>query len=159
MGDLRLTYCPRCGGIGGNFAGECAICHWKDIKYIDPEWNITYEAYDKIRENIRACGELTEEEYDIRREDYYRPFLENVVMTGPYFTPDAYKLYMERHFTSKPKEVRQKYVDNMLEVYKKIQSVECPFCGSSNTKKIPHVLRMFGLSSKWWRCKNCKSVW
>lgn len=154
-----LKYCPHCGSIEGHFRGRCAICDWDEVFVLDPKYNITDEAFDNIGGTAFVRGEITEKDLRKRWEEYCRPFLENVVMTGPYFSPDAYKLYIERHFTSEPKEVRQKYVDTMFEVYKKIQTVKCPFCGSTNTKKISHVLRMFGLSNKWWHCKNCKNAW
>lgn len=158
-----LKYCPHCGSIEGHFRGRCAICDWEEVFVLDPKYNITDEGFSEIIKTFDQYYETDFDfyckEFDRQWEEYCRPFLENVVMTGPYFSPDAYKLYIERHFTSEPREVRQRYVDTMLEAYKKIHTVECPFCGSSNTKKIPHVLRMFGLSSKWWRCKNCKRAW
>lgn len=157
-----LKYCPRCGSIEGHFRSRCAICGWHEVFIPDPKWNITDDVFLEICRIY--CQDSSDmyiryEKVDEQWEEHCRPFKEAVVMTGPYFSPDAYKLYIERAYPRKSKEVRQKYVDTMLETYKKIHSVECPFCGSTNTKKIPHVLRMFGLSSKWWRCKNCKSMW
>lgn len=54
-----------------------------------------------------------------------------------------------------------------LPVYKKIPIVTCPYCGSTNTKKISTASKatsvaLFGIFaankvSKQWHCNNCKS--
>lgn len=165
-----MEYCPRCGQIGGSLI-KCPSCRQSQMFTINPKWNITNGVWDEMYNEVRY-GEITEEEFDRRWDEYCRPFTEEVIMKHPDFSQEAYDQRMADRYPSEEELARRERVNNMMKKYeekekrKNPHGVKCPYCSSTNTKKLSSMSRMFsgglfGLGSgkigKQWHCNSCGS--
>lgn len=171
----NFCYCPKCGLVTpGHRATEngkpvpCFNCGY-DIEFeINPKWNINDEALNEIYSKVKY-GEITIEEFDKEWIEYCSPFIEEVVAKRPEFSRKDYE-----HILIWKKERREslKEADRRIEEARKYMkssssfSATCPYCKSSDTKKISAAGRMFsaglfGFGSKkigkQWHCNGCGS--
>ena len=164
-------YCPHCGTIGGIWEHGCVNCNYPRTFEINPKWNITEDVWEEMYAPVRY-GEITEEEFDRRWDEYCRPFTEEVIMKHPDFSQEVYDKRMADRYPSEEELARRERVNNMLKKYeekekrKNPHGVKCPYCSSTNTKKLSSMSRMFsgglfGLGSgkigKQWHCNSCGS--
>lgn len=174
-----LKYCPKCGYIE-YFSGamtNCILCNTELFK-INPKWEITEEKYDEFMAP-EEYGEKTNLECKQDFYNYCMPFYEEVLKKRPEFEQELFEHLVEREqeywkirnqrfaeYCAKEKYFEEKYgvgVDSPSH-----PTVTCPYCHSTNTKKISGVERatsvgLFGLLSKKigksWKCNSCGSTW
>ena len=162
MGD-EWTYCPKCGAIPANEECSCG-CFRRCI--IDSKWGINQEAKDALiyksvygvipyRESIKLWRELL------------TPFIEEVVSKNPEFDKECYQkvLDQENSWAKKQDWISGK-MDQYTAKHPSTPKITCPYCNSTNTKKLSSLSRafsagFFGLGSskigKQWHCNRCGS--
>ena len=174
MGENHC-YCPKCGLITpGHRATEngkpvpCFNCGHNIEFEINPKWNINDDSWEELYNRVRY-GEITEEEFDKQWNEHCLPFIEEVVFKRPEFSRKDYEhipIYEEER-----KRYLEEYDSRIEEARKYMKSsssfsATCPYCKSSNTKKISAAGRMFsaglfGFGSKkigkQWHCNGCGS--
>lgn len=165
-------YCPKCGRIIGSEASGNCFCGHKFFD-INPKWNITDEKQDEIYKAV-DYGEKTKEETIAEWKEYCRPFIEEFVMHHPDFDMWSYEhqeeIYQEWKKRTDAEFRRDRELQNQRSTTQSRSSysptITCPYCKSTNTKKISSVSRMFsgglfGLGSKkigkQWHCNSCGS--
>ncbi len=166
------SYCPRCGTIISKEFGKECFCGHK-LFDINPKWNITDEKQEEIRKAI-DYGEKTREEAIAEWKEYCRPFIEEFVMHHPDFDMWSYEHQEEIQQEWREKTDAEFRRDRELQNQKSTTqsrssyspTITCPYCKSTNTKKISSMSRMFsgglfGLGSKkigkQWHCNSCGS--
>lgn len=151
--DLKRGYiCPKCGCVYGNVkyrnnSGKCRFCNVTLVK-IDID---TTDLYDII---FADCGESKTMAKAAANHYGNSQFSENA--------------YDERHMIQK-EEAQQRELQKLQHQSSHIKpkpQVTCPYCHSTNTKKITTMDRigsniMFGIFSKKhgkeWHCNECGS--
>lgn len=173
--DYVYYYCPKCGMITCRLRGEegatttsCRNCGYSVKFEINPKWEINEDAHNRIY-NQMDYGEKTKKECDDEWREYCRPFVEEVVAKRPEFSRKDYEHIpiFEEEQSRRYKKIEEE-VANMKTTSSSSYSptITCPYCKSSNTKKISTMSRMFsgglfGLGSKkigkQWHCNSCGS--
>ena len=166
-------YCPKCGNITTKWIDAKCFCGHKMFD-INPKWNITDEKQEEIYK-AKDYGEKTREEVVAEWKEYCRPFIEEFVMHHPDFDMWSYEhqdeIYQEwkRKSDERFNREREAYQNQKIaEIQEKLNNptITCPYCKSSNTKKISTMIRMFcgglfGFGSKkigkQWHCNSCGS--
>lgn len=163
-----IEYCPKCGYVGDTFSTSPKICpNCRHQTYeINPKWGITLEKYDEIMAP-KKYGEKTLRECTRDLIEFCQPFYEEVVKKHPDFNEEEFLQWGD-----KLNNMIERYVENIKnptpphnDIPKK-PTVKCPYCNSTNTKKLSSMSRMFsggllGLGSgkigKQWHCNSCGS--
>lgn len=158
--DYGWRYCPRCGGIGmGESTDSCdnPYCRYPHFFKIDPKWKINEIKSGEITATVKA-SDMAYTERERQWEEYCLPFRKEVVFTSPVFDPVLYDRFLIWYKERCIKINKAFYTD-----WHRRKHV-CPFCYSSNIKKISPTIRkisvrIFKMKSqrlgKQWRCKKC----
>lgn len=137
--SIEVNICPKCGHIWGKYE-ECQDCGTKLI-----DTHIAYDDYKKM--DIIESWEFEQELYNkyvIGSSEFDETLFDKTYEEGNAIY-NAYKAALSR--PSEPE-------------------ITCPYCKSTNTKKIGIISRsvsvgLFGLGSKkinrQWHCNNCGS--
>ena len=173
---MTMKYCPRCGYIDDylDIRGtrkDCMICDHQVFE-INPKWGITYEKYLEIINQVKY-GEKTSEECHKEFEDFCEPFREEVVKNHKDFDPYLYEhrdeIYKEKIEAGKKWSAENplpKEVSDAIKEAANTPVIKCPYCKSTNTKKLSAASRglsfgIFGFGSKkigkQWHCNGCGS--
>lgn len=171
-------YCPHCGGINTDIAGQCSQCDWSNVLTINPKWEITEEKWDELYSQYKY-GEITYRDFCDQWRAHCKPFIEEVVMKRPEFDEWAYRDTDKRIRQKEKEEIDEEeakaagtyqpkppsFLDTLAESTAS-SLVQCPYCKSYCTRKISGLSRafsagLFGLGSKkigkQWHCTNCGS--
>ena len=157
------TYCPKCGAVAAEFNCHCG-CQ-KRYK-IDPKWGINLQ---RKKELLTLCeyGEITNREFAQRWIAVLTPFIDEVVRKQPEFDESCYAKVIQTIIETG--EQQDQIVENMnrqAAAEAAIPKITCPYCKSTNTKKLYSLSRafsagFFGLGSskigKQWHCNSCGS--
>lgn len=168
----NMKYCPKCGYIEIPNLNKCTLCN-TELFEINPKWEITKERYDEFMAP-KKYGEKTEAECKKALYEFCTPFFDEVVKKRPEFDQELFDRLIEREEEFWKEEYKK--IDEYEEYYNKYlepikvktnpHGVKCPYCNSSNTKKLSSMSRMFsgglfGLGSgkigKQWHCNSCGS--
>ncbi len=165
----NMKYCPRCGYIEIPQLERCSLCN-TNLFEINPKWRITEERYDEFMAP-KKYGEKTEAECKKDLYEFCSPFFDEVVKKRPEFDQELFDRLIERE--EEYWEDFNKRIDEFAKDREKSSSyskskptVKCPYCSSTNTKKLSSMSRMFsgglfGLGSgkigKQWHCNSCGS--
>lgn len=137
--STKVNICPKCGHIWGNYK-KCQDCGTKLI-----DCNILFDDYEKM--DIIKAWEFKQEMYNkyvIGSSEFDETLFNKTYKKGQDLC-NAYKAAISR--PSAP-------------------TINCPYCKSTNTKKIGVISRsvsigLFGLGSKkinkQWHCNHCGS--
>lgn len=172
----NMGYCPKCGYITPFLFKTCLLCD-TPLFEINPKWEITQDKREEFLAQERY-GEKTYVECVQEFYDYCKPFYEEILTKRPEFDQKLFNTLIERQMEhrnnlKKRRESWDKQVEEHREFMEKYgvdtpPRVECPYCHSTNTKKISGVERatsvgLFGLLSKKigksWKCNSCGSTW
>ena len=164
-----FKYCPKCGDISIYYTSpgsrtNCNVCGSSPYE-INPKWGITIEKYNEIM-NQAKYGEKTIEECRSEFNDFCEPFREEVVKKHKDFDSYYYEHrleILEQKFSNSnlPKEV-----SDAIKEAANTPVIKCPYCKSTNTKKLSAASRglsfgIFGFGSKkigkQWHCNGCGS--
>lgn len=173
----NFKYCPKCGMISRMLRKTsekhpCSSCGLTYGFEVNPKWDITDEKWSELYKPVRY-GEITEEEFDKQWEEHCKPFFEEVIKKRPEFDQEAYEHLVvweeerERSF-KKFNEQQKKIAERFPKLESQISSsiITCPYCKSTNTKKLSAASRglsfgLFGFGSKkigkQWHCNGCGS--
>lgn len=163
----NMKYCPRCGRIiSPEFFADCFCGH--KMYEVNPKWGITEEKQAEFYKQ-KDYGEKTREQCVEEWREYCKPFIEEFVMKHPDFDlwsyehkEEIYQRWEEKSSAKIAKEIEAQ----KRQPYNPAPSVSCPYCKSTNTKKISAAGRMFsaglfGFGSKkigkQWHCNGCGS--
>lgn len=170
-------FCPKCGLIFTQFGDSplnerCAHCGCSTCYEINPKWNITNGRSNELWKRIEY-GEITEEEYDEQWKKICQPFIDDVVRKRPEFSQELHDhipVWEKRRKREWQEwEAHQQKLEDTFhfsEKAKKNPTITCPYCQSTDTKKISAVSRglsfsIFGFGSKkvgkQWHCNKCGS--
>lgn len=145
----KFSVCKHCGHMPDidKYNDTCRFCRHEAYKYTDYETNI--ERKDMLK--------MTFHEEQSFKED----ILENVIKKSPEFSQEA----MDRRLLQNREEIRELARSNSG-LFSSKSSASCPYCNSSNTRKISTGSRLlstgfFGLGSskigKNYHCNSCGS--
>lgn len=168
----NMKYCPKCGALGYPFENKCMLCE-TSLFETNPKWEITEEKYDNFMA-AKTYGEKTRSECLKNIYDFWTPFFDEEVKKRPEFDPELFHTRIKRDeeywdMHEKRAAEYEEYYNKYLEPIKvktNPHRVKCPYCNSSNTKKLSSMSRMFsgglfGLGSgkigKQWHCNSCGS--
>lgn len=168
----RLIYCPKCGRIfpwkKGTWPNnpKCYICGHEGYFEVNPKY-ATDEIYTEIWKQ-KKYGEKTHEQCKVEEDELFYKFREEVVKTNPDYDPYFFE-HREEIIQQKIEEENRKTEEfgRQMQKYKETHpTITCPYCKSTNTKKLSAVSRglsfsIFGFGSKkigkQWHCNNCGS--
>lgn len=167
---FKMMYCSKCGDIcKGQEGYKCIICN--HIMYeINSKWGINVETYDAIVNQIKY-GEKTQEQCDKEEEAFLREFREEVVKKHPDYDPYLYE-HRDEIIKQKVEEANRRadelpqYMKDAIKDSINSPTITCPYCKSTNTKKLSTWQRglsfsFFGFGSskvgKQWHCNSCGS--
>ena len=167
MGNMK--YCPKCGHIAVSQFDRCSLCR-TNLFEINPKWGITEEKYYEFMD-LEKYGEKTRQECKMALYEFCTPFFDEVVKKRPEFDQELFDTLIERE--EKYYKELHTLGDEFAKGYEKNQplskskpTIKCPYCSSTNTKKLSSMSRMFsgglfGLGSgkigKQWHCNSCGS--
>lgn len=161
--EEEWTYCPRCGAIP---AYVSCLCGCKKRYKIDPKWGINKQRQSEL---LTLCKyrEITYKEYAQRWIAILTPFIDEVARKEPEFDESCYNSFLKDIIEGA--EQQDQIVENMKRqaaAEAAIPKITCPYCKSTNTKKLSSLSRafsagFFGLGSskigKQWHCNRCGS--
>ena len=154
---MGLINCPECGKEISNESETCIHCGYPLVNYICNINGIEYNLKDELsmalvnnNDWIKAIGSLRRKT-SLTLSDG-KELIE--IMRNTKSIPEKYE-------SKYPLEDRSKYEN------KSPNAIECPYCHSTNTKKISGISKagsvaLFGVFavgkvSKQWHCNNCNS--
>lgn len=171
MGESKfsLFYCPKCGYIvkGDMTQHKCFICDHIMFE-INPKY-FTYEQYIELW-NQKKYGEKTHEQCLAEQEMILNHFREEVIKNhqdyNPYFFEHREEIRKQRQEELRRDLARHTNTQSRRMVNTSTPTITCPYCQSTNTKKVSAVSRglsfsIFGFGSKkvgkQWHCNQCGS--
>lgn len=168
MSEFSLFYCPKCGNItkGDMIQHKCFICDHIMFE-INPKY-FTFNQYLDLW-NQEKYGEKTHDQCLAEQETILNNFREEVVKKHPDY--DSYFFDHREEIRKQRREELRKDLAKTTEsqrnyVTKTHPTITCPYCKSTNTKKLSAVSRglsfsIFGFGSKkigkQWHCNSCGS--
>lgn len=166
-----FKYCPYCGTIG---KGKYKCKNHIFIK-IDPKWNITSDTFFEFCKMFQK-HEITYREQWEKWFEYCDPFFEEVISKDPRFDESEYQKVLAgreqqireyEQSEAEAKEAKEEFYAALAKPSAPAKPViTCPYCKSTNTKKLSSLSRafsagFFGLGSskigKQWHCNRCGS--
>ena len=135
----KTSICPKCGFI---YISECKKCKTCGIKLIDTD--IAFDDYEKM--DITEQWNFTQELYN------------KYVINSPEFDETLFKKVYDTE--------QGIYNYKMRKAQSSTPKITCPYCNSTNTKKISSMAKatnialfgIFGNKRKYqWHCNNCNS--
>lgn len=174
----NYTFCPRCGlilrssGYKTTEGHKCPHCRYEKYFEINPKWNITEGRDYDFRQRVKY-GEITQEERKQQWEEICQPFIDEVIKKRPEFDPALHEhIPVWREERKRERLEREAHWQKLEDTFhfsereKKNPTITCPYCKSTNIKKISAVSRglsfsIFGFGSKkvgkQWHCNKCGS--
>lgn len=141
---IKYSICKRCGFIPTGYFTKCHFCGSEYFQYTS---KVHYEDFQNM-----SYADMRNIEKEI---------LENVIKKSPEFSQDA----MDRRLIQNENELEELARSNSG-IFSSKSSASCPYCNSSNTRKISTGSRLlstgfFGLGSskigKNYHCNSCGS--
>lgn len=156
---MALIICPECGR---EISDKCEICIHCGFPLVNTKCNINGIVYDFKDELPIAL---------LKNVDDYMPVYGKIRRKTSLTLADAGDLIdIIRETKAIPPTFTPKYaLENREELYgdSKVKNIECPYCHSTNTKKITNTSKavhtaIFGIfsmgrNSKQFHCNNCRS--
>ena len=153
----EIMYCEKCGWIGHVlFSKTCKNCQIK-MKLLPENMKYKYHIF------VEDWTKISNDEIIQRKENFVMSELNN----NPLFSIEEYNKQINRQIETNrqiDKYHEQQKIDNQI---KSKPVIECPYCHSTNTKKITNASKaihtaVFGIfsvsrNSKNYHCNNCNS--
>ncbi len=159
---MALVVCPECGKEISDKSEACIHCGYPLINMINTKCNINGVVYDFKEELPIALLE--------KREDYISAIGKIRKKTSLNLVDGSDLIDIIREIKAIPPTFTPKYpLENREELYgdSKVKNVECPYCHSTDTKKITNTSKavhtaLFGVfsmgrNSKNFHCNQCNS--
>lgn len=145
----KFAVCMHCGHMPDAeiYGKDCRFCKSNTFKYIPYKTNINQNEYFQMN--------------FFEKQELKNNVLENVIKKSPEFSQEA----MDRRLLQNREEIRELARSNSG-LFSSKSSASCPYCNSSNTRKISTGSRLlstgfFGLGSskigKNYHCNSCGS--